>query len=67
MFLDKTQYYDLKDPNFGWRGRYRILKQESESGLVLVENLGTNSRQYVSSCRLRVSKCEQFALKFGRK
>jgi len=61
--LNRGEYYDLNDTTFGWRGRYRILNQNEETGLVYIENLGTRSKQYVSASRLRVSKCSQFGLK----
>lgn len=63
MDINKTDYYDFNDLNFGWRGRYRVLKQDPESGLVYIENLGTKSRQFVSVDRLRKSKCNQFYLR----
>lgn len=63
MDLNKFDYYDLNDLNFGWRGRYRVLKYDPQSGLVHIENLGTKSKQFVSPGRLRKSKCEQFSLK----
>ena len=62
MELSKSDYYDLRDPNFGWRGRYRILKIDAERDLVYIENLGTHSKQYVKSTNLRPSSCKQFSL-----
>jgi len=67
MYLDRAAYYDLNDSVFGWRGRYRILKQESEDGLVYIMNLGTGSKQHVSVGRLRLSRCPQFEMKGFRR
>ena len=61
MIFTKSEAYDLKDLNFGWRGKYRFLK-EDPSGLIQIENLATNSRQFVSPHRLRLSTCQQFRL-----
>lgn len=53
---------DLKDPNFGWRGRYRVIKFIEDSDLVLIENLGTRSRQHAKRSNLRVCQCQQFSV-----
>ena len=60
--FDKAQAYDLNDLNFGWRGKYRFLKEDPASGLIHIENLGTTAKQFVSPHRLRPSTCQQFRL-----
>ena len=59
----KSEAYDLNDLNFGWRGKYRFLKEDPASGLIHIENLGTTSKQFVSPHRLRLSTCQQFRLR----
>lgn len=54
---------DLNDRIFGWRGKYIVMVQKSDSGKVKIKNLATNSQQFVSASRLRRSICEQFRLK----
>lgn len=65
--LDRAECYDLLDPVFGWRGRYRVLSYSEGTRLALVLNLGTGSKQHISVDRLRVSRCEQFAVKWRSK
>jgi hypothetical protein len=67
MELSKGGVYDLNDLNFGWRGKYRILKQDPNSELIHIENLMTHSKQYVSASRLRLSQCDYFSIKWDRK
>ena len=67
MELSKGGVYDLNDLNFGWRGKYRILKQDLDSGLVHIENLMTHSKQYVSASRLRPSQCDYFSIRWERR
>lgn len=67
MELSRADAYDLNDLNFGWRGKYRILKQDPESELVYIENLVTHSKQYVRASRLRLSRCNYFSIKCDHK
>jgi hypothetical protein len=67
MELSKGGVYDLNDLNFGWRGKYRILKQDPNSELIHIENLMTHSKQYVNPSHLRPSQCDYFAVKWGRR
>lgn len=52
---------DLKDPNFGWRGQYVVMRM-TEGGLVEIRNLGTQSRQRVKPVVLRPSRLQPFAI-----
>jgi hypothetical protein len=54
---------DLHDRIFGWRGQYKVLVQKSNFDKVRIQNLGTNSQQFVSPDRLRLSRLSQFFLK----
>lgn len=54
---------DLNDHIFGWRGQYKVLAQKSNFDKVRIQNLGTNSQQFVSPDRLRLSRLSQFFLK----
>ena len=54
---------DLNDRLFGWRGQYKVLTQKSNFDKVRIQNLGTNSQQFVSPDRLRLSRLSQFFLK----
>jgi len=54
---------DLNDRLFGWRGQYKVLVQKSNFDKVRIQNLGTNSQQFVSPDRLRLSRLSQFFLK----
>jgi hypothetical protein len=56
---------DLLDPLFGWRGRYKIVLQKSNFDKVKIQNLKTNSQQFVSKDRLRPSQLPQFSLNFS--
>jgi hypothetical protein len=61
--FDVGTIVDLLDPLFGWRGRYKVLMQKSNFNLVRIQNLQTNSQQFVSPDRLRPSVLPQFGLK----
>lgn len=54
---------DLLDARFGWRGRYIVMEKKTDTPLVKIKNLGTNSQQFVSAERLRRSKLPQFFIK----
>jgi hypothetical protein len=54
---------DLNDQMFGWRGQYKVIAQKSNFEQVRIQNLGTNSQQFVNPDRLRLSKLSQFFLK----
>jgi hypothetical protein len=56
---------DLLDPLFGWRGKYKIVLQKSNFDKVKIQNLKTNSQQFVSKDRLRPSQLPQFSLNFS--
>ncbi len=54
---------DLLDVRFGWRGRYIVMDKKTDTPLVKIKNLGTNSQQFVGAERLRRSKLPQFFIK----
>ena len=54
---------DLHDRIFGWRGQYKVITQKSNFDKVRIQNLRTNSQQFVSPDRLRLGKLPQFFLK----
>lgn len=54
---------DLHDRIVGWRGQYKVIAQKSNFEKVRIQNLGTNSQQFVSPDRLRLSRLSQFFLK----
>jgi hypothetical protein len=53
---------DLLDPVFGWRGRYKVVTQKSNFDKIKIQNLGTNSQQFVRRERLRMGRLPQFSL-----
>jgi hypothetical protein len=61
--FDVGTVVDLLDMAFGWRGRYIVMAQKSHFHLVKIRNMGTNSQQFVSPDRLRLSRLSQFFLK----
>jgi hypothetical protein len=54
---------DLLDPLFGWRGKYKIIPQKSNYDKIKIQNLATNSQQFVSRDKLRPSQLPQFSVK----
>jgi hypothetical protein len=54
---------DLLDPLFGWRGKYKIILQKSNYDKVKIQNLATNSQQFVGRDKLRPSQLPQFSVK----
>jgi len=54
---------DLDDNLFGWRGKYIVVAQKSHFHLVKIRNMATNSVQFVSPDRLRLSRLSQFFIK----
>lgn len=63
MNLPPGTIVDLNDKLFGWRGKYKIMEQKANFDLVRIQNLQTNSIQFVSPDRLRLSILPQFRLK----
>jgi hypothetical protein len=57
---------DLLDPLFGWRGKYKIVLQKSNYDKVKIQNLATNSQQFVSRDKLRPSQLPQFSVKASK-
>jgi hypothetical protein len=57
---------DLLDPLFGWRGKYKIILQKSNYDKVKIQNLATNSQQFVSRDKLRPSQLPQFSVKASK-
>jgi hypothetical protein len=61
--FDVGTIVDLLDPLFGWRGKYKIILQKSNYDKVKIQNLATNSQQFVSRDKLRPSQLPQFSVK----
>jgi hypothetical protein len=61
--FDVGTIVDLLDPLFGWRGKYKIISQKSNYDKVKIQNLATNSQQFVSRDKLRPSQLPQFSVK----
>jgi hypothetical protein len=53
---------DLKDFNFGWRGKYIVMVKKVQTPLIKIKNLGTGSQQFVRAENLRKSRLSQFFL-----
>ena len=54
---------DFNDGLFGWRGQYKVVAQKSNFELVKIRNMATNSVQFVSPDKLRLSRLSQFFVK----
>ena len=54
---------DLDDGFFGWRGKYIVVVQKSHFHLIKIRNMATNSVQFVSPDKLRLSRLSQFFVK----
>ena len=54
---------DLNDGLFGWRGQYKVVAQKSNFELIKIQNLGTNSVQFVAPDKLRLGRLPQFFVK----
>jgi hypothetical protein len=54
---------DLDDNLFGWRGKYIVVAQKSHFHLVKIRNMATNSVQFVSPDKLRLSRLSQFFIR----
>jgi hypothetical protein len=64
--FDVGTIVDLLDPLFGWRGKYKIILQKSNYDKVKIQNLATNSQQFVSRDKLRPSQLPQFSVKASK-
>ena len=54
---------DFDDDLFGWRGKYIVVVQKSHFHLIKIRNMATNSVQFVSPDKLRLSRLSQFFVK----
>ena len=54
---------DFDDDLFGWRGKYIVVVQKSHFHLIKIRNMATNSVQFVSPDKLRLSRLPQFFVK----
>ena len=54
---------DFDDDLFGWRGKYIVVAQKSHFHLIKIRNMATNSVQFVSPDKLRLSRLSQFFVK----